>query len=279
MFADSVSVCRPLLSPSCIDYRILLLTGTRQHLSALIALPRSLLNWSRSWWQRPNPIKLIFSSRFFRLGSLCLCSGFSAAITDTVIACTISRAVAQSYSVLLLPPITISCSHEHSAWPGTISISAQTLYSLVADIYESVTRAGPRALIIVNGHGGNYVLSNIVQEASAIGRRMALFPTRDDWDAAQASADLTSSMHEDMHAGEAETSILLYSAPDLVRDGYETADHVSDNRRHMLTVGLHEYTESGVIGRPSLATAEKGKTILDSFVSDFGDLLGLFELD
>lgn len=36
-------------------------------------------------------------------------------ITDTVIACTISKAIADAYPVLLLPPITISCSHEHSA--------------------------------------------------------------------------------------------------------------------------------------------------------------------
>jgi creatinine amidohydrolase/Fe(II)-dependent formamide hydrolase-like protein len=69
--------------------------------------------------------------------------------------------------------------------------------------------------VIVNAHGGNYVLSNVVRESSATGA-MALFPSREDWQDARNAAQPTSSMHEDMHA----------------------------------------YTKNGVIGRPSLATAE-----------------------
>lgn len=200
-------------------------------------------------------------------------------ITDTAIACVLSRAIADNYPVLLLPPITISCSHEHSEWSGTVSISARTLYSMVSDIYESVTRSGPSALVIVNGHGGNYVLSNVVQEGSATGKRIGLFPAKGDWDAARAYARLTTSMHEDMHAGESETSILLYSNPDLVRDGYQNTDHIADDRRHLLTVGLRGYTDNGIIGRPSLATAEKGKMILDSLIENFAALLELFNQD
>jgi creatinine amidohydrolase len=51
--------------------------------------------------------------------------------TDTLIACIIGQALAASYPVQLLSPVTISCSHEHSAWPGTVSISAKTLYSII----------------------------------------------------------------------------------------------------------------------------------------------------
>src|SRR6266496_2712763 len=36
-------------------------------------------------------------------------------ITDTVIASVVSRELASAYSLLQLPPVTISCSHEHSA--------------------------------------------------------------------------------------------------------------------------------------------------------------------
>jgi creatinine amidohydrolase len=67
-----------------------------------------------------------------------------------------------------------------------------------------------------------------------------------------------------MHAGEIETSILLHAHPELVRDGYEAADWVADDRRHLLTTGMGEYTRSGVIGRPSLGSAEKGKAVLAS---------------
>lgn len=195
--------------------------------------------------------------------------------TDTIIATLIARRIAEAYPVLLLPPITISCSHEHSAWPGTVSISARTLHAVITDIYDSVTRTGPRALVVVNAHGGNYVLSNVIQEASAEGRAMALFPTRDDWQVARSAAELASSTHEDMHAGEIETSILLHACPEVIRPGYQDADHLADDRRHLLTEGMQAYTETGVIGRPSLATAEKGKAVLDSLTSSFADVMNL----
>lgn len=200
-------------------------------------------------------------------------------ITDTIVACAISRAIADVYPVALLPPITVSCSHEHSAWRGTASISARTLYSLVTDVHESISRSGLQILVVVNGHGGNYVLSNVVQEANAVDRKMALFPARDNWQTARNAAGLVSTMHEDMHGGEAETSILLHSSPELVHEGYRTRDHIANDRRHMLTVGVHAYTPHGIIGRPSLATPEKGKAMLDSLAQEFRDIFDLFSKD
>ena len=190
-----------------------------------------------------------------------------------MIAATICDELAAAYPLFQLPPITMSCSHEHSAWPGTVSISARTLYSLVADITDSLTGNGMAALVLVNGHGGNYALSNIVQEANAHGTRMALFPTGPDWNDARSAAGLDSTMHEDMHAGEIETSILLHAHPELVKDGYETADWVADDRRYLLIKGMTGYTSSGVIGRPSLASAQKGKAVLASLVHSFAQVL------
>lgn len=193
--------------------------------------------------------------------------------TDTVIACTIARAVADAHRVQLLPPLTITCSQEHAAWPGTVSISARTLFAVVTDVAESLRRSGVRNLVLVNGHGGNYVLSNIVQEAE----RMALFPGLGDWTAARESAGVETSADSDMHAGELETSILLHAHPDLVRPGHETGDHLADDRRHMLTLGLEPYTESGVVGRPSLASARKGEALLASLAQSFGQYLDLLD--
>jgi creatinine amidohydrolase len=194
-------------------------------------------------------------------------------ITDTVIASVISRELVSAYPLLQLPPVTISCSHEHSAWRGTVSISSSTLHSVIDDIYQSITDAGLTSLVIVNCHGGNYVLANIVQEGNAHGKSMSLFPSGADWTDARQSARLATSNHEDMHAGELETSILLHAQPELVRDGYHAADWAADDRRHLLTTGMAEYTTSGVIGRPSLATAEKGKALLASLVESFASVL------
>jgi creatinine amidohydrolase len=195
--------------------------------------------------------------------------------TDTLVACAVAREITAAYPVHLLPPVTVSCSHEHAAWPGTVSISAVTLHAVVNDIAGSLRRSGVEALVVVNGHGGNYVLGNVVQEASARGERLALYPAVEDWETALTRAGVETSALSDMHAGEIETSILLHAHPELVRPGYESADFTADDRRHLLTLGMSAYTESGVIGRPSLGSAEKGKELLSSLADSFGALFGL----
>ncbi|MFB6679558.1 creatininase family protein [Streptomyces sp. NPDC056390] len=194
-------------------------------------------------------------------------------ITDTAIACIIAREIAAAYPVLQLPPVTIACSHEHGTWAGTVSISARTLHAMVNDIAASLEASGIRKLVLVNAHGGNYVLSNIVQEANLIEPRMTLFPQGREWNRARERAGLVSDAHGDMHAGEIETSILLHAEPGLVRKGYETGDHDGGERPFLLTHGMKAYTETGVIGFPSYATADKGKAVLASLVDDFADHL------
>ncbi|OKK18470.1 creatinine amidohydrolase [Streptomyces sp. CB00455] len=196
-------------------------------------------------------------------------------ITDTAIACIIGQEVADAYPVHLLPPITMSCSHEHAAFPGTVSISAKTLFAVIDDIRASLARSGIRKLVIINGHGGNYVLSNIVQEANVDGPAVSLFPLSADWDRAREHASLDSDRHADMHAGEIETSILLHAAPELVRDGNADADHDGGPRPFLLVQGMRAYTTSGVIGFPSFATAGKGKAVLASLTGSFA---GHFEV-
>ncbi|MGW2563490.1 creatininase family protein [Streptomyces sp. NPDC001514] len=196
-------------------------------------------------------------------------------MTDTVIACAIAREVAAAYPVHLLPPVTISCSHEHAAWPGTVSISATTLCAVVRDIAGSLRRSGINSLVLINGHGGNYVLRNVVQESAGSGTRMALFPGPADWSAARDRAGVQTSSYSDMHAGEMETSILLHDRPELVRPGYETSDFLADDRQHFLTLGMRAYTESGVVGRPSMASAGKGKELLAGLVDSFAEYFAL----
>jgi creatinine amidohydrolase len=67
-----------------------------------------------------------------------------------------------------------------------------------------------------------------------------------------------------MHAGELEVSLLLHAYPELVGDDYREGDWQAAPRPHLLVTGMRGYTESGVIGRPSLATAEKGRAMIPS---------------
>lgn len=194
-------------------------------------------------------------------------------VTDTIIASVIAKTLTNSYPVQHLPAISITCSHEHSAWPGTVSISASTLYTVIFDILKSLQQSGIPNLVLINAHGGNYVLQNIVQEATMTGPCMALFPASEDWKAARRAAELSTTDHEDMHAGELETSILLHTYPDLVRPNYPGSDHMANERSGLLTLGIKAYSASGVIGRPSQASATKGKVLLTSLTDSFANCL------
>src|SRR5262249_30081231 len=85
--------------------------------------------------------------------------------TDTLIAAAVSGSISHQHRAFQLPAVAFGCSHEHSSFPGTVSISAITLNGIVKDVVDSLESQGVRGLIIVNAHGGNYVLSNAVQEA------------------------------------------------------------------------------------------------------------------
>jgi creatinine amidohydrolase len=196
-------------------------------------------------------------------------------ITDTVVASVIAQDVSAAFALFLLPPVTFSCSHEHAGFAGTVSISARTLHAVITDVAKSLGQAGISRIVVVNGHGGNYVLRNVVQEANVVDRHMSLFPSRDDWRRAREDAGLITEGHDDMHAGELETSLLLHASPDLVRPGYEEADWLASDRPHLATLGMKGYTESGVIGRPSLGTADKGEAVLQSLRKLFADHLSL----
>ena len=193
--------------------------------------------------------------------------------TDTIVACVIANQLAATYNLLLLPPVTMSCSHEHEGFEGTVSISSRTLIAIIDDIQSSLARSGIKYLVLVNGHGGNYVLANITQEANVAERRVALFPGREDFRIARERAEMETTTSEDMHGGEWETSILLHEHPQLVRSTYSQNDHHAPQRPHLLITGIRAYAMRGIVGRPSVASAAKGQAALDSLTSSFSDVL------
>lgn len=197
-------------------------------------------------------------------------------VTDTLIATAIVDSISRQHNVFQLPALAFGCSHEHADFSGTVSIRATTLNSMVTDLIDALKSQGTRGLVVVNAHGGNHVLSNAVQEANTkSGIRVGLFPSREDWTEAREAAGITSTNHDDMHAGELETSILLATHAGQVLDGWQSADHSAPDRRHLATLGMSAYTDSGVIGYPSLASAEKGQAVLDHLGKAAGGLIRL----
>jgi creatinine amidohydrolase len=74
-----------------------------------------------------------------------------------------------------------------------------------------------------------------------------------------------------MHAGELKVSIPAAVWPDSVQRGAYSTDHLVDDRSMLLVHGMTRYTDNGVVGRPSVATAAKGKAILSSLTASFAD--------
>ncbi|WP_380163778.1 creatininase family protein [Jannaschia sp. R86511] len=193
--------------------------------------------------------------------------------TDTLVAAAVATAIADAYGLFLLPPVTIGCSHEHEDFPGTVSIRATTLAAVVDDVLDSLARQGITRTVIVNGHGGNYVLSNVVQQVNRGPRHVALYPEKAEWAEARTAAGCDTDHSTDMHAGELETSLLLHLNHTLVREGWQRADHFAPDRRLLLTQGMRALTTAGVVGKPSAATAAKGAAALASLTKIFADRL------
>ncbi len=147
--------------------------------------------------------------------------------------------------------------------------SPVTVCAIISDVRASLEARGVGALVLVNGHGGNYVLSSVVLEANQARRCMTLFPVRENWDRARQDAACTATTSQDMRAGELEVSLLLHADPGLVRDGYQDSDHLAGPRPFLLVTGMAGYTRTGATGLPSRGTADKGKAILDSFSRSF----------
>ena len=78
-----------------------------------------------------------------------------------------------------------------------------------------------------------------------------------------------------MHAGELEASVLLGAYPAYVREGWNSTDHSTPDRRYLTMLGTSAYTSTGVIGQPSQATREKGLGVLDHLGAAAGTLIGL----
>jgi creatinine amidohydrolase len=118
--------------------------------------------------------------------------------------------------VTVLPMQMIGKSNEHLAFPGTLSLSAETTIRLWTEIGESVARAGIRKFVLLNSHGGQPDLARIVVRDLRV-RHSILAVAINTYDLGiPPGAFPAAELHHGIHAGSYETSILLAVRPDLV---------------------------------------------------------------
>ena len=187
---------------------------------------------------------------------------------------------------IVLPLVPYGVSYHHDDFAGTISISPDTLAKMVHEIGIAAARNGIRKLLVINGHGGNSAALHFA--AQMINRDTGIFTAVDTGESSDTDIDAMTETPNDVHAGEVETSTTLALRPDLVRMSLATpmvprfSSHYLDftSKRG---VGWYAHTkkisETGVLGDPTLATAEKGRKMwnimVDNLVEFVEDLKNL----
>ena len=204
--------------------------------------------------------------------------GTDAILTDAIVDAARAKE-ASAATVLRLPTQRIGLSPEHLAFPGTLSLEAETVIAAWTAIGASVARAGVRKLVILNGHGGQTGLVDVVATRLRVAHGMTVvrattFRLLGD------SVDLGEREERfGLHGGLLETSMMLAAAPDLVRQA-AVADFASNAEAWEKgfaalegegETGLgwmaQDLNPAGVTGNAAAASAELGQRIIEAMAS------------
>jgi creatinine amidohydrolase len=187
--------------------------------------------------------------------------------------------------MLVMPLVAYGLDEHHMDFPGTVTVDMHTLLDYVSDVAISAARHGFTHLLVVNGHGSNAPLADLVARrvvldtgivCGAMSPNAAIDPTL----AEPALSDLRRSEPGGVaHAGEYETALMLHLRPDLV--------HMERAVREMGQLKLTYFnwdhgepsalswqdwwsrmSETGVCGDPTVATAEFGRAVFETTVEN-----------
>nr|WP_289623997.1 creatininase family protein [Desertifilum tharense] len=177
-----------------------------------------------------------------------------------------------------LAPLYYGKSNEHWHFPGTITLSAQTLMAVLTEVAESIYRAGFRKLVLMNAHGGQpQVMEIVARDLHVKYPDFTIFPLF-TWRVPHIARELLSpqELEQGIHAGDAETSVLLSLLPEQVKMDRAVAEYppelppdslLSLEGKLPFAWVTRDITKSGVVGDATTATREKGDRLLES-VSD-----------
>lgn len=189
---------------------------------------------------------------------------------------------------LFLPTQQVGKSNEHLRFPGTLTLKAETLIALWTEIGESVHRAGIKKLVLLNSHGGQLSVMDIVARDLRVRLDMLVFST--NWFTLplgdEINALFTPEEHRfGIHGGDMETSMMLALAPQTVdmkqaRD-FKSSSQARSEKYPILGNGIsakmgwqtQDYNAMGACGNASIATAEKGQAVLQAAGQKLAQLL------
>lgn len=210
--------------------------------------------------------------------------------TDTLLVEAMARLGAQRVAadlpVIVTPTLWTGFSPHHLPFGGTITVGFETLLHTLEDVAASVLDNGFDAVLIVNGHGGNAALISAATSTIGNDHPAAQLLSVTYFKLAEPFIDeiRDSDLGGMSHGGEFETALMLHLHPDLVDLDAAVADYLDEPYSHGIDDmmaggplgvyrGFDEYSESGAIGDPGLATAEKGGAIYENLGDELEAIL------
>ena len=188
--------------------------------------------------------------------------------SDTLIVERLACDLSADFDVLLAPTVEYGVNVEtEKGFPGNASLRKKTLHRMLNDLIDNWELTGVREFIMLTAHEHDphlEALSTVVTSGARV-RVVDIFSV--DF------SDLLQGQTEPMHGDEVDTSLLLYIAPELVdmsaaQDYMMSRDELRRYRRGWLKVPANS---AGSIGRPTLASAEKGRAIYERIYTRIRD--------
>ncbi len=139
-----------------------------------------------------------------------------AIINAGIVERTLQR-LGHSPTVLVLPPMTVGDSLEHTDFPGTLSVASETLLAHWLQVGRCVARAGLRKLVIFNSHGGQTGLVDQLALRLRVECSMLVVRANSFRMGMPVGLFVASEVELGLHGGEIETSMMLHLRPGLVR--------------------------------------------------------------
>ncbi len=209
--------------------------------------------------------------------------------TDTLIAraylARVLETLPAGIPASFLPVQEIGLSTEHQDYPGTLSLPYHVAIRHWMALGESVARAGVRKLVMVTSHGGNSAAMAVA--AQELRHRHHMLAVTTSWSRFGVPGGLfpDDEIRHGVHGGAVETSIMLAAYPDLVRQdkiaNCEPSSVAMERDFRRLSTGrpapfawsIQDLHPSGVTGNATLASAEKGRQLIEHGARAFCELL------
>ena len=179
-------------------------------------------------------------------------------------------------NILFTPTMRIGKSNEHMHFAGTLTYKATTYYNVIYDYVSSIAKHGFKKVILFNSHGGNTDMCNLISRDLRIDLNIEVYVI--DWWFTDFWQDGLKDIRQSgtygvFHACELETSLMLAICPELVDMSKAVDEDPKESLRDNDVVTVfgpvnagwktEDVTQSGVIGAPTFATAEKGNKLMD----------------